>query len=77
MDITEGQLRLKEGVGWQLKWDDSINCHHCGKAIAPPFFWCKQFNVAFCRDCERTTGANLCHTMQKEHIHYNIVEVKK
>jgi ribosomal protein L34E len=75
MDI--GKVRLIEGMGWLLRWDEPINCHKCGKAIAPPFYWCKQFKLAFCKDCERSHGGNLCHTMQKEHIHYNIMEVQK
>ena len=72
-----GKIKLIEGVGWILKYDEPISCHKCGKPLAPPFYWCKQFDLAFCKDCERAASINLCHTLQKEHTHYNIVEVKK
>ena len=66
-------VELVEGVGWMLHTDQKeFRCLVCDRSIEVPFKWCKERDEYFCPRCE---VGQYCTTIQKEHIHYNIIGV--
>lgn len=66
---------VKEQRGWRLVTDNPLTyCRCCGKLLQIPFFYCKEFDIGFCRKCEYDTPKRLCKSMQREHEHFNIIQ---
>ena len=60
--------------GWHLTSSKPLqSCLICAVMLKTPFFYCQDYNLAFCYNCETKTAGNLCHSIQSEHIHHNII----
>lgn len=65
------------GKGWILnikKEDKTLHCHHCRKELETPFYYCREKDVLFCRQCCIYEHNRDYVT---EHIDWHIIEIEE
>lgn len=51
-------------------------CESCYKKLTFPFYYCREFDKAFCEVCEKGRAKRLCPSVKMEHGHLKIIEVR-
>lgn len=71
-------LELIEREGWVLRKEDlPKKCYKCLKRLDSRFYWCYEWEIAYCKKCEREEIKTICDSMQMEHKHFSIIQTEE
>src|SRR3990167_3161841 len=68
-------ITIDESQSWILSTaPQHMACAKCMKQLSAPFFFCNQFEIMFCTDCDNDVKPS-CVSLQDNHEHFYIEKV--